>query len=43
MDILYQYIARIAPGRYGLWSEWDNGDQEGLENKFKVMFYKEEK
>jgi hypothetical protein len=37
---LYQYIARVAPGSYGLLYEWDDEDQEGFENKFKVKVLK---
>jgi hypothetical protein len=37
---LYQYIAKVAPGSYGLLYEWDDEDLEGFENKFKVKVLK---
>lgn len=34
--MLYNYIAREAPGSYGLLYIWDDEDKDGFSNKFQV-------
>lgn len=33
---LFQYVARIAPGSYGLLYIWDDEDRDGFQNQFQV-------